>query len=135
MIPVLKKILAVLLCVSMVACSSMHVVADGQAAVKQVGNLRTDGLASGDTLRIVGYDGSKQIMEFSRIDGGALLGKVDGKERSIALDQVERIEREQIDGAKTTGVVVLVAAVVLALVAALGRSIGNDMANKFTGGH
>src|SRR5471030_2803322 len=127
MIPVLKKILAVLLCVSMVACSSMHVVADGQAAVKQVGNLRTDGLASGDTLRIVGYDGSKQIMEFSRIDGGALLGKVDGKERSIALDQVERIEREQIDGAKTTGV--------LALVAALGRSIGNDMANKFTGGH
>src|SRR5471032_2519504 len=88
MIPVLKKILAVLLCVSMVVCSSMHVVADGQSAVKQVGNLRTDGLASGDTLRIVGYDGSKQIMEFSRIDGGALLGKVDGKERSIALDQV-----------------------------------------------
>src|SRR5476649_227583 len=127
MIPVLKKILAVLLCVSMVACSSMHVVADGQAGVKQVGNLRTDGLASGDTLRIVGYDGSKQIMEFSRIDGGALLGKVDGKERSIALDQVERIEREQIDGAKTTGVV--------ALVAAVGRAMGNDVANKLTGGH
>src|SRR5471030_3239743 len=122
MMPVLKKILAVVLCVSMTACTSMHVVADGQAAVKQVGDARGDGLASGDTLRIVGYDGRKQILEFSRVENGALQGKIDGKDRSIPLDQIERIEREQIDGAKTAGLVAVLVAATVALANALAGS-------------
>jgi hypothetical protein len=130
MIPVLKKMVALALCVSMAACTSMHVVADGPAAVTQVGDLRTDGLAGGDTLRIVGYDGHKQILEFKRIEHGALLGQVDGKDCSIALDQVERIEREQIDAPKTTGLVVALTTLTLVLLHSLANSMANSIVNN-----
>lgn len=134
MTSVLKKSVALLLCISMTACTSMHVVADGPLAVKQVGELRTEGLVSGESLQIVCYDGQKQIMEFGRIEAGALLGKVDGKERSIALDQVERIERKQIDGTRTTLLVGAIVAVALALASAAANSMANDIAGKHAGG-
>lgn len=116
----------VLLCMAMTACTTARVVADGQQAVRAVASAApAEGLKVGEPLQVTMRDGSRLGGQLDAIEADALLiATGDGKQRRIAFEQIERIERREFNGAKTVGLVVG-ALVLLALAAA--KSIGNDI--------
>lgn len=129
----LKKSLVLLMCVSMAACTSMRVVADGRDAVDTVARDATQGLHAGETLLVHTRDGQPREIVYDRTDGGELVGKAGGADARIALAHVVRIERKEADGWKTAGLVGGIVAVLTALAAAAANSVANDMANAYTG--
>lgn len=126
----LRKTTAILLAMTLAACSSMRVVADGRDAVDTVARDSTQGLHAGERLVLHGRDGTAQAMLFERMEGDVLVGK-EGKEGDrdvrVALAQVVRIERKEIDGWKTTGLVAGITAGVLVVANMLANSIVNDI--------
>lgn len=116
----------VLLCLAMTACTTARVVADGQQAIRAVaGAAPAEGLKVGEQLQVTGRDGSKLSGQLDAIEAdGLLLATGEGKQRRIAFEQIERIERREFDGVKTLGIVV---GAVMLLALAAARSIGKDI--------
>lgn len=116
----------VLLCLAMTGCTTARVVADGQQAIRAVASAApAEGLKVGEQLQVTGRDGSKLSGQLDAIEAdGLLLATGEGKQRRVAFEQIERIERREFDGIKTLGIVVG-AFMLLALAAA--RSIGKDI--------
>ncbi len=121
-----QTVMVVLLCLATTACTTARVVADGQQAIRSAAAAGpAEGLKVGEQLQVMGRDGSKHSGQLDAIEAdGLLLGTGEGKQRRIAFEQIERIERREFDGVKTIGIVV---GAVMLLALAAARSIGKDI--------
>ncbi|MGE4049448.1 MAG: hypothetical protein AB7F38_00150 [Piscinibacter sp.] len=127
---VLRLAVVVLACLAQIACTSFRVVADSQAASASALGSTEPPLAPKDVVLITTTDGKRQELRVIAIDANSITGTTDGATDPIVIpvDQVQRIERSEVDGTKVlrNAFVYVVVAVIL------GYALGRAMASKFT---
>ena len=117
-------------CLAQVACTSLRVVADGQAASAAAIRGADPALAPRDVAQITTTDGKKLEVRVVAVDEASISAMAEGSKEPIVIpiDQVQRIERSEVDGAK----VLRNALVYVVVAAALGYALGRAVASKFT---
>ncbi len=117
-------------CLAQIACTSLRVVADGQGASASAMRSAEPPLAPKDVALITTTDGKKQELRVVSVDSSSITGTTDGAKEPIVIpiDQIQRIERSEVDGTKVlrNAMLYVVGAVVL------GYALGRAVANKFT---
>lgn len=132
----LKKVFVLSMCMSMAACTSMRIVADGRDAVDTVARDAAHGLHAGETLLVHTRDGQPQAMVYDRTEGNELVGRAGSADVHIDIAKVVRIERKESDGLKTAGIAGGAVALFAALLAGAkseGRKIGENLGDAYTG--
>ena len=119
-------------CLAQIACTSLRVVADGQAASASAMRSAEPPVSPRDVALITTTDGKQQELRVSSIDSSSVTGTVDGSKDPIVIpiDQIQRIERSEVDGTKVlmNGMLYLLVAVVLGY--ALGKAIAGKVATS-----
>ena len=125
-----RSMVVLVACLAQIACTSMRVVADGQAA--STGALRSaePPLAPKDVALITTTDGQQQELRVTSVDAVSITGTAEGAQEPIVIpiERIQRIERSEVDGTKVlrNALIYVVVAVVL------GHALGRAMASKFS---
>lgn len=127
---VVRLAVVLLSCLALIACTSFRVVADSQAASASALSSTEPPLAPKDVALITTADGKRQELRVIAIDATSITGTTDGATDPVVIpiDQVQRIERSEVDGTKVlrNAFIYVVVAVIL------GYALGRAMAGKFT---
>lgn len=101
-------------CAAMVACTNLRVVADGSEASSNALRRPQPVLEPRDIAVITTADGQRIEMQVTSIDDRDVVGVVDNQAQPvrIPISQIQRVERRELDGVKTT-LAVLIPAILL----------------------
>lgn len=126
----LQLAVVVLACLAQIACTSLRVVADSQAASASALGSAEPPVAPKDVARITTTDGRQLELRVTEIDATAITGITDGRTDAVIIpvEQIQRIERSEVDGTK----VMRNALVYVVVAAILGYALGRAVASKFT---
>lgn len=122
---IFKRGVVAVCCVAMLGCTHLQVVADGQGAVRTIA--ASEQIRGGEELTVATRDGKSQSMRFTKFEADELHGVVGSNDVRIKLDQIERIERREMDGTKSAGVAAVVVGAILLFAVALSNSIAKDV--------
>ena len=125
---IFRQCLALLVCTSLVGCTTMRVVADGERAAREVTAHTANTPQRPNPLLVTTKSGMQYEITLHRIDGDAIVATVDGQQQPlhIPFDQIERIEQRQVDGTKTLLLVVAVLGLAYVFAQAFARGIWNS---------
>jgi hypothetical protein len=114
-------------CISMAACSSLTLLADNSADSTKLTQPDSRGIAVGDDLHLRLKSGEKVSIIVASIEPDALVGPTEFKGASIRvpIDQIERIERNDVDKGKAGRNLLIVAVVVLAVLLMATQAAAN----------
>ncbi|TXC66467.1 hypothetical protein FSC37_13330 [Piscinibacter aquaticus] len=119
-----------LACFAQIACTSLRVVADRQTSGAGVLSSAEPPVAPKDVVRVTTTDGGQLELRVTAIDATAITGITDARSDAVVIpvEQIQRIERSEVDGAKVlrNALVYVVVAVIL------GYALGRAAASKFT---
>lgn len=125
-----RSMVVLVVCVAQIGCTSLRVVADGQAASASAMRSAEPPLAPKDVARITTTDGQQRELRVTAVDATAITGTTDASRDPVVIpiEQIQRIERNEVDGTKVlrNALIYVVVAVVL------GYALGNAVANKFS---
>lgn len=126
----LRLMVVLVTCLAQIACTTLRVVADGQAASASAIRSAEPALAPKDVALITTTDGKRQELRVISVDASSVTATTGGTTDTIVIpiDQIQRIERNEVDGTKVlrNAMIYVVVAVVL------GYALGRAMADKFT---
>lgn len=107
--------IALITCFCLAACSTVRVIADSRQAAAGLAAPGHGGLEVGDTVEVQTRDAQQMQLHITALDAQGMEGTVPRglAPVRVAWSNVERIEERNIDGLKSTGLVVAVMAVVL----------------------
>lgn len=125
----IRLTVVVTVCLAQMACTSLRVVADGQAASSSALRSAEPPLAPKDVALITTTDGSRVEVRITAVDATSITGTADGSQEPVVIpiEQVQRIERSEVDGTKVLRNALLY--VVVAVI--LGHALGRAVADKF----
>lgn len=126
----LQLAVVLIACAAQIACTSLRVVADSQTSSASALASAEPPLAPKDVARITTTDGRQVELRITAIDAASITGLMDGTTDAVVIpvEQIQRIERSEVDGAK----VIRNALVYVVVAAILGYALGRAMASKFT---
>ncbi len=102
-----QKILGLILCVCITACTSLRTV---PVTPEGSGATASHKLNVGDEIVVASRSGGSQKMVINAIEANALLGRVDGVQQPvrIAFNDIAQVERREIDALKSAVLVLLI---------------------------
>lgn len=110
-----RKLMVALLVMALSGCTTLRRYEQPSAAVL------SEHLEPGDRIRVLNRVGREYHLTVTQVTPEYFVGReADGKTWRFKWEQIQRLEREEIDGLKTTGAVVLWTAAILAVLAAIG---------------
>ena len=119
-----------LACFAQIACTSLRVVTDSQASSASALSGVDPPLTPKDLARITTIDGRQLELRVTAVNATSITGTTDGMTDAVVIpvEQIQRIERSEVDGAKVlrNALVYVVVAVIL------GYALGRAAASKFT---
>jgi hypothetical protein len=115
--PILCRLVVILSCTALLACTSMRTVVDRTAMPDSAPTSPGASLVSNDALTVTTRDGAKTQIHLTSATSEFIEGKQDSDQlaRKFLLSDVDKVERREIDGVKTTFFVVLIVAGLYAL--------------------
>jgi hypothetical protein len=120
MIKVLAKAVVLTVCITQVACTTLRPVNDWQPPATSTQATGTTGLKPGDHITVTTTSQQAEL-QFTRLTADALEGTV-GKDKAVVQiprAEILHVERKEIDGLKTAG---LIGAVALTTLLVIGLS-------------
>lgn len=111
MIQILAKTLVLTVCTSLMACTTLRPVNDWQPPATSTQPSGATSLKPGDHITVTTKDKQKAELDFLALTADALEGTA-GKDKQlvkILREKVYRVERKEIDGMKTAGLIGAVA--------------------------
>ncbi|POZ61445.1 hypothetical protein [Chromobacterium alticapitis] len=121
----MKKTLAASLIVAsslcFTGCTSMRVIADNQQALSSLAAPQQNQLKAGDKISLKTTDGKEYTLILSAIDQQGLEGKLADSELATRLpwQHISAIQKNEIDGVKTAGLVLLLAGLTVGVVSGI----------------
>ncbi len=106
-----------LMIASLVGCTTLRTIAVREAAPLSASELGKIILPN-DKLAITGSDGATQQLVVTGVGPDAIAGTRDGQAVTVRIDQVAKIERRELSGAKTVILVIVIAGGVYLIIAA-----------------
>jgi len=95
------------------ACTTMRPV-----PVDAVGSQIRSQVHVGDTVRVLTQDGRSETIQVAELSDTALIGTAAGARVEVPFQAIQRLEVRRVSGAKTTGLIIAVVAVI-----ALGAAV------------
>jgi hypothetical protein len=125
----LRAIVIVFSACALLACSSLKTLSDSREASAGVLNPLTSPLTSRDAVVLTLLDGRRIEMVVLATEPDTLVGQVAGASEPLRVPhaQVARVERVEIDTARSLGVVALVVLALVAIGQAAARSFGASL--------
>lgn len=114
---ILCRLVVILSCTAFTACTSMRTVVDRIATHESPPPIPGASLLPNDALTVTTRDGAKTQLHLTSATSEFIEGKQDTDQlvRKFSLSDIDRIERRELDGVKTTFLVVLIVAGLYAL--------------------
>lgn len=102
-----KKLLASLLILTMTGCTTMREVTTDAPVPDSGKAVRADAVAVGDFLKIIKKDGGVVNLAVVSLTPTEIIGEQTGSSTKVGvpLNQIDKIERREFDGARTGGLV------------------------------
>lgn len=122
----LRLAVVLVVSVSLVACSTLRVVAEGQQAAAQAVRHERPAVSPQDRVVLTTTDGRRYEMVITSVDTDAVVGSVAGEREPVRVpvEQLRRIERQEVD----TSRMLLIVLAILLLAAAF--SLPKDMTRQ-----
>lgn len=125
-----RAVVALITSLALVACTSLQVVADGQAASARLLRGTKPAVEPKDLIVVTTREGQRHELRVTALDATNLSGTVEGSGQSlvIPIEAIEKIERDEVDRGKVLRIALVVVGVALLVSYAFARSLEKSFA-------
>lgn len=126
----LKFVFLTFICISLIACSTFRVIADGQDATTRLGSTEHAGLRVGDIVELQFGDGRKAELQVTLMDSEGIEGRADKSSDVVRFQwsTIGSISRRDVDAGKTTVLVLAALGAVVVWVHLATRAMASNIA-------
>jgi hypothetical protein len=123
---VLGKLLVITVCANLMACTTLHPVADWDPPAASATASSAKGLKPGDHIVVTTTANLTAELDFTRLTADALEGTIGKDKRIVEIprNQIQGVERREVDALRTTGTVIGVTLTTLAILTTVALSAG-----------
>lgn len=115
---------------ALIACTTVRVVSDGQSASASALEAATPAVSPREHVIVTTTDGKRHELRVTSVDAQSIVGSSDGMLITIPIDQIERIERSELDGNKVVRAALIYVVVSIILGVVLGKALARDVSRK-----